>query len=115
MEVAADLLRRSREQLAEVAGLSSEVDAGLAGLAELQDVLSDLLRAARRATESRERNGGTGPEAPPVRTCPGCGHPMVPRTRTADGDPFWGCSQFPGCRRTAAMSVAEARRAGVRG
>jgi predicted RNA-binding Zn-ribbon protein involved in translation (DUF1610 family) len=32
--------------------------------------------------------------------CPKCGKPMVKRTRKADGEPFWGCSDFPNCRAT---------------
>jgi hypothetical protein len=35
--------------------------------------------------------------APP--TC-NCGQAMVLRQRKADGQPFWGCSTFPRCRRT---------------
>jgi hypothetical protein len=39
--------------------------------------------------------------APPV--CPRCGAPMVARqarTGARAGQPFWGCSQYPGCRGT---------------
>jgi hypothetical protein len=33
-----------------------------------------------------------------------CGAEMVERRRRKDGQPFWGCSSFPTCRRTRAMT-----------
>lgn len=41
-------------------------------------------------------------------TCPKCGGSMVRRLRGRDGAAFWGCSDFPLCRRTREL-VTDAR------
>jgi len=43
--------------------------------------------------------------------CPNCGKPMVLRTRRSDGNPFWGCSGYPVCRKTLDGSVVNGAQA----
>lgn len=38
--------------------------------------------------------------------CPKCAATMVERTNRANGQAFWGCSKFPGCRGTVAVQRA---------
>lgn len=41
-------------------------------------------------------------------TCPSCGMTMVRRERSSDGNPFWGCANFPACRQTFALRAGDA-------
>jgi len=43
--------------------------------------------------------------------CPNCGKPMVLRTRRSDGNPFWGCSGYPVCRKALDVSVVNGAQA----
>lgn len=46
------------------------------------------------------------PELPALsteRACPRCSSPMVRRENRRTKEPFWGCSQYPGCRETQVM------------
>jgi endogenous inhibitor of DNA gyrase (YacG/DUF329 family) len=35
-----------------------------------------------------------------TKACPRCGARLVRRTRSSDGEPFLGCSRYPGCQHT---------------
>jgi ssDNA-binding Zn-finger/Zn-ribbon topoisomerase 1 len=39
--------------------------------------------------------------------CPECGRAVYRRTRRSDGNPFLGCSGYPGCRYTAPYDARE--------
>ena len=62
---------------------------------------TESLYAAR--TEARTTQGPASP------SCPTCGQPMVQRSAKAgprSGQPFWGCSCYPGCKGTRRMEPA---------
>lgn len=64
----------------------------------------ELADHARRAVEIALKQ--SKPEPSPDRPSPdpevrcGCGAPMVKRKRKNDGHAFWGCIQYPECKRT---------------
>jgi hypothetical protein len=41
--------------------------------------------------------------------CPRCGSTMVRRTNSQSGEPFLGCSRFPGCRGTRPLAGGSSR------
>ena len=51
---------------------------------------------ARR--EMRAQSDGSAEEQPPI--CDSCGTPMRKNHRKRDNAPFWGCTNYPGCRET---------------
>jgi len=61
---------------------------------------SAALSAKRGAAAIQSRSSQFAIRAP-MPTC-SCGSPMVLRRRKSDGAPFYGCSQYPICRRTKA-------------
>jgi len=68
---------------------------------------TENLHAARVAKRQSEKGDNSGPSDKETPACPACGKPM--RRRTAGkgpntGQPFWGCSGYPDCRGTKAMS-----------
>jgi four helix bundle suffix protein len=61
-------------------------------------------RMAKRESDKADKSDSSDKDTP---ACPACGKPM--RRRTAGkgphaGQPFWGCSGYPDCRGTKAMS-----------
>lgn len=65
------------------------------------------------ARKSREKNGGAVERRANleiVRRCAECGAVLLIKHRRADQEPFWGCSNYPGCKYSAPCSQGEAKR-----
>ena len=56
-------------------------------------------RLGRLAAARLSPAAASGPLESGPTTCP-CGGHLVLRHRRSDGEPFWGCSRYPACRRT---------------
>lgn len=71
---------------------------------------TENLHAARvKARQSDKSDRADLSDLSDVPACPACGKPKPMRRRTAGkgpyaGQPFWGCSGYPDCRGTKAMS-----------
>jgi hypothetical protein len=47
------------------------------------------------------------PDPAAVPNCPDCAIKMIPRVRKADGYKFWGCPNFPACKKTIDIPTTE--------
>jgi restriction system protein len=76
---------------------SLELVDGAALLRLVQELRSSPSPMARVPVVSRD-DAMTRPQVPP--TCPKCRSVMVERLNRGNGQRFWGCTRFPGCRGT---------------
>lgn len=63
--------------------------------------LVSAMRPTAGPTEGPAGEASSGTEAPP---CPRCGSPMARRQNRKTGEAFMGCTSFPRCRETQALS-----------
>ena len=66
------------------------------------------VRSQRRKSDRSDKSGESAPSDKPP--CPVCGQPMILRTARKGpktGQPFWGCSGYPDCKGTLAVSSSE--------
>lgn len=54
---------------------------------------------SRKSTAVNPARPSSVAEASSAKFCPACSKPMQLRHRKSDGQAFWGCSGFPGCRK----------------
>jgi four helix bundle suffix protein len=65
---------------------------------------------AKRSDKSDTSYASDLAAKPPAPACPLCGHPMVHRIARKGpraNQPFWGCSRYPDCKGTLAVSPSE--------
>ena len=66
------------------------------------------VRSQRRKSDRSDKSDEPAPSDNPP--CPVCGQPMILRTARKGpktGQPFWGCSGYPDCKGTLAVSSSE--------
>jgi four helix bundle suffix protein len=67
-------------------------------------------RQGRSSDVSYKSDKSYKPDQPPGPPCPSCGHPMVQRIARKSpkpNQPFWGCSTYPDCKATLAVSPSD--------
>jgi len=80
----------------------TEISLSIAASGGMSMVALALYREASSGDRTEKGKAGLG--AP---RCT-CGAPMIKRHRHSDGEPFWGCSQYPACRNLLPYDRAEA-------
>ena len=58
----------------------------------IDDDLKEITDTDLKLTQTPE-NASNG-----AKLCKECGKEMIKRKRKSDGEPFWGCSDFPNCK-----------------
>lgn len=94
----------SRDAQRFVEGKSIELIGGEQLLAMVRTVQTQQERSVPQATARSEPTLAPLPSiAPAEPQCPRCAAGMTLRKNRRNGDPFWGCNNYPGCRGTRAF------------